>query len=217
MSAGTPRRAHVPVEQRRAQITQAALAVMKREGAWALTTRAVAAEAGVPLGAVHYAHGSKDALIASVLDSDVESGARLVRQAATSDALDARDALEASLTAYLDAIRDHPLRELVLQELTLMGVRDESLAGLVRDSVVGYRRALTTALADLAQRRGLRWTHGPEVVAELVFAQLVGLAQNWLVAADEELLSAGTAAMAGLYVAGLEPAGQAPVDTTGAQ
>ncbi|MGO0575559.1 TetR/AcrR family transcriptional regulator [Ornithinimicrobium panacihumi] len=209
MSDSRPRRTHVPVEQRRAQITQAALAVMKREGAWALTTRAVATEAGVPLGAVHYAHGSKDALIASVLDSDVELGARLIRSAGASEDLDARDALEASITAYLDAVREHPLRELVLQELSLMGVREGSLTPLVRDSMAGYRRTLTEALAEVAERRDLRWSCGAHVTAELVFGQLVGLAQNWLAAPDDALLEACVSAMADLYATTLVPAGDA--------
>ena len=57
MTAG--KRPHLPVEQRRAQLVAAAMRVMQREGAWSLTTRAVAREAGVPLGAVHYAFGAK--------------------------------------------------------------------------------------------------------------------------------------------------------------
>ncbi|MDT0275918.1 hypothetical protein [Blastococcus goldschmidtiae] len=62
------KRAHLPVEQ-------------QREGAWSLATRAVAREAGVPLGAVHYESGSKAELGRAVLQADRERATALLRQA----------------------------------------------------------------------------------------------------------------------------------------
>src|SRR3712207_8054548 len=55
--------------------------VMQREGAWSLTTRAVAREAGVPLGAVHYAFGSKSELVRAVFQADRERATALLRRA----------------------------------------------------------------------------------------------------------------------------------------
>lgn len=65
------RRAQVPIEQRRRELTETAVTVMARDGAWALTTRALAKEAGVPHGSVHYAFSSKDELMRSVLRLDL--------------------------------------------------------------------------------------------------------------------------------------------------
>ena len=53
----------LPVAERREQLIEAALAVASREGIEAATVRAVAAEAGVSLGVVHYCFQDKDELL----------------------------------------------------------------------------------------------------------------------------------------------------------
>jgi AcrR family transcriptional regulator len=53
---------------RRAQIVAAAGRVVAREGAASTTTRKIAGEAGVNLAALHSLFGSKDSLLAEVLD-----------------------------------------------------------------------------------------------------------------------------------------------------
>ena len=63
---------------RRAELLDAALAVIRRDGAQALTLDAVAAEAGVSKGGVLYHFGSKRALIDGLIGSWLdEFGARL--------------------------------------------------------------------------------------------------------------------------------------------
>ncbi len=76
-----PRRAHLPVAERRAQLVAAAMRVMQRDGAWSLTTRAVAREAGVPLGAVHYAFASKTDLVRAVFQADRERSTAVLMRA----------------------------------------------------------------------------------------------------------------------------------------
>lgn len=75
------KRPHVPLEQRREELVETAVRVMARDGAWALTTRAVAAEAGVPHGTVHYAFSSKDELLRAVLRRDLNGFAALIETA----------------------------------------------------------------------------------------------------------------------------------------
>ena len=53
----------LPVAERREQLIEAALAVASRDGIDAATVRAVAAEAGVSLGVVHYCFQDKDELL----------------------------------------------------------------------------------------------------------------------------------------------------------
>lgn len=77
----TAKRSHVPLEQRRSELVETAVRVMARDGAWALTTRAVAAEAGVPHGTVHYAFSSKDELLRAVLRRDLNGLAALIETA----------------------------------------------------------------------------------------------------------------------------------------
>lgn len=183
------KRAHVPVEQRRNQLVRAAMEIMQEDGAWGLTTRAVAQRAGVPLGAVHYAFDSKADLIAAVFAADIDSAAQLIRGAAQRFD-DPVEALDSALRESVARLGSAPGTELVLQELTLMGARDPELGELARRSVEGYRVAMTRFLEELAATRGLVWDLDVRVLGELVFAQLVGLAQNWLVGRDDELLDA---------------------------
>ena len=72
------RRTNVPVEQRRRELAETAVRVMARDGAWALTTRALAKEAGVPHGSVHYAFSSKDELLRAVMRLDLTHLADLI-------------------------------------------------------------------------------------------------------------------------------------------
>lgn len=189
------KRAHVPVAERRRQLIEAAMVVMRRDGAWALTTRAVAAQAGVPLGAVHYAFDSKDALIEKVLEADIESAARTFDAAAAAGGSIAEIA-ERVLQRWFEALREDPLTETVLQELTLMGARDESLRRLAGSAVIGYRRQLEGFLEEMARRADGEWDAPVPVLAETVFGQFVGLAQGWLCTHDDALMRACLADLA---------------------
>lgn len=197
MSGARGKRTHVPVEQRREQLTRAAIVVMEREGAWNLTTRAVASEAGVPLGAVHYAFDSKEALIAAVFAADIESAVQLIHRAGQQEG-DPATVLATALRDVAGSLRREPGTELVLQELTLMGARDEALGELALRSVEDYRDAMTAVLLEVAEARGLAWDVDVRVLGELVFAQVVGLAQNWLATRDEDLLDACLGELAGM-------------------
>ena len=77
----TAKRSYVPLEQRRSELVETAVRVMAWDGAWALTTRAVAAEAGVPHGTVHYAFSSKGELLRAVLRRDLNGFAALIETA----------------------------------------------------------------------------------------------------------------------------------------
>ena len=71
----------LPVEERREQIVEAAIAVMSRRGVAAATTRQIAEEAALPLSSIHYCFGGKEALTNAVLERIVE----LIRAAASED------------------------------------------------------------------------------------------------------------------------------------
>ena len=56
----------LPMAERRAQLVRAALTVASRDGIEAATVRAIAAEAGVSLGVVHYCFEDKNELLREV-------------------------------------------------------------------------------------------------------------------------------------------------------
>lgn len=74
-STRAAQRRQVPTEVRRRQLVEAATRVVVAEGLERATTRRIATEAGVPLGALHYAFPDKEALFAAVYDHWVEGSA----------------------------------------------------------------------------------------------------------------------------------------------
>lgn len=184
MTAG--KRTHLPVEQRRAQLVAAAMRVMQREGAWALTTRAVAREAGVPLGAVHYAFGSKAELVRAVFQADRENATALLRRAVEAGGTPT-EILTRALVGYTDSVLADPGAEIVLQELTMMGGRDEDLRAAARESTEQYRADVLDLLHRLAEATGGSWSGDVEVLAESLLGLLFGASVNWLCTGDDEL------------------------------
>jgi DNA-binding transcriptional regulator YbjK len=69
-------------------IAEAATRVIGRDGLAALSHRAVAREAGVPLTAVPYYYGSKDALLAAAVDHITNSELSLIRNLASNLSLE---------------------------------------------------------------------------------------------------------------------------------
>ncbi|SFO73784.1 transcriptional regulator, TetR family [Geodermatophilus dictyosporus] len=196
----------MPVAQRRAQLVAAAMRVMQREGAWALTTRAVAKEAGVPLGAVHYAFGSKTELVRAVFQDDRERSTALLRRAVEAGGTP-EEVLTRALVGYVDTVVADPGAEIVLQELTMMGGRDDDLRVAARESTEQYRGDVLDLLHRVAGAHGGTWSGDVEVLAESVLGLLFGLSVNWLCTGDDELFRRCAAAAARDLAARLIPAG----------
>ncbi len=184
MTAG--KRTHLPVEQRRAQLVAAAMRVMQREGAWALTTRAVAREAGVPLGAVHYAFGSKSELVRAVFQADRDRATALLRRAVEAGGTPT-EILTRALLGYVDSVVADPGAEMVLQELTMMGGRDDDLRVAARESTEQYRSDVLDLLRRVAEASGGTWSGDVDVLAESVLGLLFGASVNWLCTGDDAL------------------------------
>ncbi len=180
------KRAHLPVEQRRAQLVAAAMRVMQREGAWSLTTRAVAREAGVPLGAVHYAFASKAELVRAVFQADRERATALLERAVEAGGTPA-EILTRAFTGYTDSVIADPGAEMVLQELTMMGGRDDDLRAAARESTEQYRSDVLDLLHRLAETSGGTWSGDVDVLAESVLGLLFGASVNWLCTEDDDL------------------------------
>src|SRR5262245_41760837 len=120
---------------RRTQLIVAATRTVARDGVAAATTRRIAAEAGLPLGAVHYWFSGKDDLFAAVVEkalSDIESAAT-AQQSMTPDL---RRALHAAWGVVVD---DEPGRQLSLYEMTTAALRSPEMSDLARRQYAAYR------------------------------------------------------------------------------
>lgn len=212
-------RKRIPAEQRRRELTAVAHTVMARDGAFGLTTRAVAKEAGVPHGSVHYAFHSKDELIRAVVRDDIDRSTAAFRRFAAperaanhdtdwseQDAGSApapEDILHAAFASYADNLISDPWEEAAQQELALMCARDEQLRVIMQESNASYRELIGSILDYLSTATGKTWAQPADLLAENILGALFGTAQLWLIDRDDDTLYASLATLAKVYAAQL--------------
>ncbi len=189
----------LPAEVRRAQLLEAAVRLMSREGPAAATTRAIVAEAGMSLATFHYCFRSREELLREVfaqVTSSVEDGVSPSRApaspprgrpapaaeppgrpsaAARARAADAlRAALTESLTAHLERMDADPGPELLRLELSTLALRDPGLRELAAEQSRRSHESAERLLTVVAERSGLSWRQDPAELARLVVILIDG-------------------------------------------
>lgn len=174
-------------EDRRDRLVEAAIAVMTREGVVKATTRAIAAEAGMPLGVFHYAFRSKSELMARVTQTIAsQSKAEIDAAVLSGPAPDLFDLVLAGLCAYFDHVVQHPDAHLVTYELTTTALRDPELEEVAKQQYDYYLEENEQLLEAVADLIGFDYTEPVPVVSRYVFSVMDGLALNWLARGDED-------------------------------
>lgn len=163
-------------EGTRTALVDAAVRVVEREGVAAATTRRIAAEAGLPLGAVHYWFRDKRALLAAVVAALLDQ----VREQAVAPsgprAQDAQDAQDGGLVALHRRLAALPAeRQLALFEVTTHALRDPALHHLAREQYAAYREVALEAVASWAGDGADALPGGRTALATLLVACLDGL------------------------------------------
>jgi AcrR family transcriptional regulator len=172
---------------RRDALVEAAIRVMTREGVAKATTRAIAAEADMPLGVFHYAFRSKQELMATVIETIArQSRAEIDQAVLTGDAPDLLELVKAGLRAYFDHVVAHPDEHLVTYELTSTALRDEELGEVAHRQYDYYLEQNEALLLAAAELMGLEYVEPLPVVNRLLFSLMDGLALNWLAKGNEE-------------------------------
>ena len=72
--------AYVSAVERREQLIEATIAVLRRSGATAVTSRAIAAEAEAPLASIHYTFGSLDDLVMAAFERLIDEVAARITE-----------------------------------------------------------------------------------------------------------------------------------------
>lgn len=188
---GQPASDRRSVEERRQQLIDAALTVMADQGLARATTRAITDEAGLALGAFHYAFTSKDELLSATIEHVVaEIDAALAR---TLDAAEPRagdpsgQALVVEvLTRFLERtweyLQSTPELQLAQYELTLHALREPSLRHLAERQYSLYCNTVATALGELTEEIG---ASAAADLSRYVVATIDGLLLQWLVEGDD--------------------------------
>ena len=169
-------------ERRREEILRATLRVIGAHGADAVTHRAVAQEAGVPVSATTYYVASKDELLQQTLllaaREETERLERLVLELAPLS-LSAGDWAAAVAAQIAADIRDEPDKHVALFELGLEATRTE----LLRGELARWQEA-HIRLAEMGCRAV--GSEAPELDARIVVAALTGLMLEQLASGRED-------------------------------
>jgi len=201
----------LPVAERREQLIEAALAVASRDGIEAATVRAVAAEAGVSLGVVHYCFQDKDELLRAMAHAITAQNLARSTGELPPDA-DIATLVEATIDQLWDGIRDSRGAQLLSYELTTSSLRHPELNQVAIEQYRGSWAAAEQVLLGVQESANVRFSMGVEQMARTVVAAIDGYSLAWLVDGDEERARAGMHAFGRYLIASTEPAPDAASD-----
>lgn len=172
--------------ERRAALARAALAVVVRDGVHAATTRAITAEAGMPLASFHYAVASREELLRDVIGLVVAGEGAALLGSPGLDAPDLRSAVREVLGSYLDLVKSDPGREQAMFELTQAALRSPGMSDLPAQQYAAYRDLATEVLDQGAARYGVRWGIPTADLAAFASALTDGATLAWLATRDDD-------------------------------
>jgi AcrR family transcriptional regulator len=179
--------ARMSAGDRRELLVEAAIRVMTRDGVARATTRAIAAEAQMPLGVFHYAFRSKQELMTMVTETIARQSKAEIDAAVLGDEPpELLDLIVAGLCAYFDHVVEHPHEHLVTYELTTNAIRDEELTDVAKRQYDYYLDQNAALLEAVAELMGFEYTEPLPVINRYVFSVMDGLALNFLAKGDEE-------------------------------
>jgi AcrR family transcriptional regulator len=167
----------------RERILIAARAVLRREGAAGLSTRAVAYDAGVHLSLIHYHFDSREGLLLAVLEGINQE--LLDRQQAmyAREDLGPAEKWRQAIAFYRQDLKSGYVRNLM--ELAGQGFANPRLGAAVRDLMKGWRDLLTEVAAEVLPRLGLT-DIPPNVVASAIVTYWYGVELQHSLGVEEE-------------------------------
>jgi AcrR family transcriptional regulator len=169
--------------QARELILAAARKVLSRDGAASLSTRSVAAAAGVNLSLIHYHFGSREGLLLAVLEQmNSELLARQRGMYARSD-LSLADKWRRAIEFYRQDLKSGYVRTLL--ELSAHGYSNPRIATSVRALIAGWRDLLTDAAKSALDSLDVTAITADEVVA-VVASYWYGMEVQHLLGMPEE-------------------------------
>lgn len=170
------------VEERRAELIQAALEVIAADGLGRATTRRITDHADLALGAFHYAFRSKDELLEAVIGRLGDHLDAVLRSAMTDPNLPLDAAVEQLVVGYWAAVEEAPDLQLAHHELTVHALRHPRLRQLATDQHEAHVHTVAEALAKVV---GAPEREQRDELARFLLGTLDGLALQWLQQSDQ--------------------------------
>jgi AcrR family transcriptional regulator len=194
---------HLPTEERRAQILEAARRCFLERGYQGTRVEDIARAAGLSKGAVYFHFESKRVLLDALVEDEFERAGRVL------DAADEGDPLTQMAMAFLTFLGEpEDSRHRFFLLTGELAVHDDEL----RDRLLGHHRALLGRLAA----RLARWAGGsgldlpdPDATAVLLKAMADGLQGSWGLGHTVDRMRLAAAALH-LFARGLGPAPATP-------
>ena len=199
---------YVKASERRRQLASAARAVLTRDGVAGTTLRAVAAEAGVPLGTLHYVFPSKELMIRAVIEEVRDETSALL--AAVDKNVGLELAIRSGLRAFWEQqIVGDPHAPLIRHELFLYAVRTPGMESLARWQMEGYCRIVAEWCQEAANNAGEVCEVPFDVLARAIVGGTFGIAMQYLGDRDQARSLRDVEAVAEMVVrlADVRPAG----------
>jgi AcrR family transcriptional regulator len=171
--------AYVKASERRRQLVVAARAVLCRDGVAGTTLRAVAAEARVPLGTLHYVFPSKELLITAVIQDVREEVSAVFKAAEIDVGLD--HAIRRGLESYWEQlVVNDPELALMRHELFIYALRTPGLESLARWQVEGYTRIVAEWCQEAASNAGEICAVPFDTLARVLVGSVMGIVLQYL-------------------------------------
>ncbi|WP_371674646.1 TetR family transcriptional regulator [Streptomyces sp. NBC_00289] len=170
---------------RRAELLEAAIRVMARDGVAKATTRAIVSEAGMTLGAFHYCFASRAQMLELVTETLTERYVAEVR-GLFAPHKDIRDSVLDSLHAFWKGFEANPGEHQMSYELTQYALRTPGLENVAKRQYEIFLAAFASLLELAAENAGIRWTQPVPVLARYVQSLIDGLNMTWLVDRNSE-------------------------------
>ena len=167
--------AHVEAAVRRPQLIAAARTALARDGVAKTSLRAVAAEAGVPLGTMQYVFPSKELLLRAVIEDVVDEIAEVLRASAELDKGLAHAIRHGLDTFWSLLVAGRTDLQLMQYELTTYALRTPGQEGLARWQYERYASAVADWCRTAANRAGEVCAIDFDHLARIMLANVDGL------------------------------------------
>ncbi|MBS1692891.1 MAG: TetR/AcrR family transcriptional regulator [Actinobacteria bacterium] len=178
--------AYVKAADREVQIVAAARRVLAAVGVSATTLRAVAAEAEIPLGTLHYVFPSKEKMLRAVIAAVIGEVVDTVRADLQLDR-GVEHAIRQGGTRVWDALVEGDVGTQIMQyELAMYSARTQDSGGLARLQYEQYTALITELCEQAADSAGERCAVDFGTLGRLCLAVIDGLIVQYVANPDPE-------------------------------